>query len=98
MVKVMISRRQFLKGLTLTAAGLLVPESLGRVFYSIPKVVVPQNLGKATYYWSGELGISFRNTIPLKQMQVMFDKIEEQAHVFPNVIRNGKNGWWIKCV
>ena len=40
----MISRRVFLKGLTLTAAGLLVPETVGKVFYSIPKVVVPQNI------------------------------------------------------
>ncbi|KKN24912.1 hypothetical protein LCGC14_0890020 [marine sediment metagenome] len=40
----MISRRYFLKGLTLTVAGLLVPEVVGKVFYSIPKIVVPQNL------------------------------------------------------
>ncbi len=40
----MISRRKFIQGLTLTAAGLLIPETISRVFYSIPKVVVPQNL------------------------------------------------------
>lgn len=42
----MISRREFLKGFTITAAGLLIPETIGRVFYSIPKVAVLQNLGK----------------------------------------------------
>ncbi len=40
----MISRRTFLRGAVLTAAGLLVPEVVEKIFYSIPKVVVPQNL------------------------------------------------------
>ena len=40
----------------LTATGLMVPETIGRVFYSIPKVVVPQNLGPATYHWWKNIG------------------------------------------
>ena len=53
----MISRRYFLKGLTLTAAGLLVPEVVGKVFYSIPKVVIPQNLRfvDSRDIWAGNL-------------------------------------------
>ena len=53
----MISRRVFLKDLTLTAAGLLVPEVVGKVFYSIPKIVVPQNLRfvDSRDIWTGNL-------------------------------------------
>ena len=40
----MISRRYFLHGMVLTVTGLMIPEVVGKVFYSIPKVVVPQNL------------------------------------------------------
>ncbi len=46
----MISRRELLKGMVLTAAGLLVPEQVVKVFYSIPKVVVPQNLSILSNY------------------------------------------------
>ncbi len=70
----MISRRAFIRGLTLTAAGLLIPETVGRVFDSSPKVVVPQNLGEATYYWwkHRDMGMTRINTA---MMQAMFDKV-----------------------
>ena len=39
----MITRRELLKGMILTAGGLLIPEPV-RVFYSIPTIVKPKNL------------------------------------------------------
>ncbi len=49
----MLSRRSFLKGLILSAAGLYIPETVGKVFYSIPKIVIPHNIAPpnlALYY------------------------------------------------
>jgi len=39
----MITRRELLRGMILTAGGLLIPEPV-RVFYSIPTIVKPKNL------------------------------------------------------
>ncbi len=55
----MISRRELLKGMVLTAAGLLVPEQVVKVFYSIPKVVSLYN----NLTWNG-IPITFDPNCP----------------------------------
>ncbi len=75
----MISRRDFLKGLTLTAAGLLVPEAVGKVFYSIPKVVTSQNL------WGSTAGTSIfkGQEMSLGKMRILYDLCESDPKVLP---------------
>ena len=88
----MISRRELLKGIVLTATGLLVPAQVVKVFYSIPKVVVPKNLGEATYYWWGntpETSIFRRKEISLDQIRALFSlcETEPKTHPWPEVWR-----------
>ncbi len=94
----MISRRKFIQGLTLTAAGLLIPETISRVFYSIPKVVVPQNLTGENAYEFWHLRTGGREYITLEEMKAMFDKCCDPPQV-PNYIFLGPSGGdqlWLK--
>ena len=73
-----MNRRHFLKGVGFALGSLVIPW-VPEVFYSIPKVVAPQNLHEATYpYWGAKPYWKARS-ITLEMMQEMFDRVEAEA-------------------
>ena len=74
-----MNRRHFLRGTGLALGSLVIPW-VPEVFYSIPKVVVPQNLYGATYpFWEARPYWLLAKTITVETMQKMFDRVEAAA-------------------
>ncbi len=78
----MLTKRKFLTGTILTLGGLVVP----KVFYSIPRIVAPQNLAESTYYWWKTKNSLYKGPITMKHMQEMFDRVERAIHSKPDII------------